>query len=105
MKTFRVPSSPNDNVKTHHNHIHEDKVKEYHRTETSEGMSVETGSCSSGVLMSVISLGTGSVIDKNSEGDDGKNNLIPAKELGMKTILFQDINQLKDNLKNMGIDL
>ena len=37
--------------------------------------------------------------------DDKEENLKPAKELGMKTILFQDINQLKDELKEVGISI
>lgn len=35
--------------------------------------------------------------------DDRERDIKPAKELGMKTILFQNINQLKDELKKLGI--
>ena len=37
--------------------------------------------------------------------DDLEKNLIPAKEVGMKTILFQDINQLKTKLKDSGLEI
>ena len=37
--------------------------------------------------------------------DDGEKNLIPAKEVGMKTILFQDIDLLKIKLKELGLDI
>ena len=37
--------------------------------------------------------------------DDEEENLKPAKELGMKTILFQDIEQFKRALKEAGIDI
>jgi len=37
--------------------------------------------------------------------DDKEKNLNPAKELGMKTILFQDINQFKQELKKAGFDI
>ncbi len=37
--------------------------------------------------------------------DDREKNLKPAKELGMKTILFLNINQFKDDLKEFGINI
>ncbi|MBI2548407.1 HAD family phosphatase [Candidatus Woesearchaeota archaeon] len=35
--------------------------------------------------------------------DDRDRNIKPAKKLGMRTILFQNVNQLKDKLKESGI--
>ncbi len=35
--------------------------------------------------------------------DNKKPNIIPAKKLGMKTILFKNSKQLEDNLKKLGI--
>gem|GEM_PF-2638363 len=37
--------------------------------------------------------------------DDKEENLEPAKELGMKTILFQNIDQFKHELKEAGINI
>ena len=37
--------------------------------------------------------------------DDREKNLIPAKELGMKTIHFKDINQLENELRELGIEV
>ena len=36
--------------------------------------------------------------------DDLEKNLPPAEELGMKTILFKDLEQLKEELKNLGVN-
>ena len=37
--------------------------------------------------------------------DDLERNLIPARELGMNTILFKDLKQLKEELKRLSIKL
>ncbi|MBI3034994.1 HAD family phosphatase [Candidatus Woesearchaeota archaeon] len=37
--------------------------------------------------------------------DDRERDIKPAKELGMRIILFQNINQLKDELKKIGISV
>jgi len=36
--------------------------------------------------------------------DDWKGNLIPAEELGMKTVLFRNLDQLKEDLKKFGVE-
>lgn len=35
--------------------------------------------------------------------DDRESNLVTARNLGMKTVLFRDIDQLKDELQNLGV--
>jgi FMN phosphatase YigB (HAD superfamily) len=35
--------------------------------------------------------------------DDKKENLLPAKKLGMKTILFKNLNNLKEKLLIFGV--
>lgn len=35
--------------------------------------------------------------------DDKNSNLVPAKQLGIKTILFKNLNQLKKELNNFGV--
>ncbi|MFC2143723.1 HAD family hydrolase [Candidatus Aenigmatarchaeota archaeon] len=37
--------------------------------------------------------------------DDLEENLIPAKKLGIKTILFKDIDQLKEDLIKLGVSI
>ncbi len=37
--------------------------------------------------------------------DDMKKNIPPAKKLGMKTVLFKDVEQLKKELKEFGVDI
>ena len=37
--------------------------------------------------------------------DDIKKNLVPAKRLGIKTILFKDNNQLKKDLQKLGVKI
>ena len=37
--------------------------------------------------------------------DDFKRNIIPAKELGIKTILFRNFKQLKEDLSKLGIKI
>ncbi|MEK6808620.1 MAG: HAD-IA family hydrolase [Nanoarchaeota archaeon] len=37
--------------------------------------------------------------------DDREKNLIPAKQLGMKTILYKSITQLQEELKNLGYEI
>ncbi|UCG95720.1 MAG: HAD family phosphatase [archaeon] len=36
--------------------------------------------------------------------DDKEKNIHPAKELGMKVILFKDVGQLKNELKELGVE-
>ena len=36
--------------------------------------------------------------------DDKESNLIHAKELGIKTIHFKNLTQLKEDIKNIGIE-
>jgi HAD superfamily hydrolase (TIGR01549 family) len=38
-------------------------------------------------------------------GDKEDDDIIPAKELGMNTILYKDYNQLKNDLEKLGIQI